>query len=154
MKRFAFYIAVLLLTFGFSTAITKIYFVWNIEFWEFGRGSFATCGDFDSGFKGGGGFVSYQSYDGIKLAFSRAGFDTPKIARSCFQSELQKATKIVERETLNDEAGERIVAVFPPNEYVKTEWARIMILDEDRIFEITSSSLRHALIFEKQRREK
>jgi len=93
MKRLAFYIAVLFLTFIFSVAVT---FVWNDQSWEFARGSFAMCGDFDNGFSGGGGFVSYVFYDGTKLAFSRAGFDSAEDAERCYQSELQKATKIIE----------------------------------------------------------
>jgi len=152
MKHFAFYIAVLFLTFAFSTAAT---FVWNDQYWRFAVGSFGMCGDFNNGFSGGGGFRSYVFYDGTKLAFSRAGFDSAEDAERCFQSELQKAARVVERETLFDEAhekvvGERVIAIFPPDEYVKTEWARIMSLDGDKIYDITSPSLRHALNFEKR----
>jgi hypothetical protein len=55
---------------------------------------------------------------------------------------LQNATRIIEQETLFDEAhekvvGERVFAIFPPDEYAKTEWTRIMSLDGDRIVEIT-----------------
>ena len=151
MKRYAFYIAVLLLTFCFSAVVTKIYFVWNVQFWEFGRGSFATCGDLANGFKGGGGFISYQSYDGVKLSYGYAYFDSAATAKQCFQSDLERAVKIVEQGKLDDGTTERVVAVFPPNEYTDTEWAQILFLGEDQIVTITSPSLRHALIFEQQK---
>jgi hypothetical protein len=156
MKRFAFYIAVLFLTFAFSTTAT---FVWNDQYWGFAVGSFGMCIDADEEFSsGGGGFSSYVFYDGTKLAFSRARFDSARDAERCFQSELQNATRIIEQETLFDEAhekvvGERVIAIFPPDEYAKTEWTRIMSLDGDRIVEITSPSLRHALNFEKRNRK-
>ena len=116
------------------------------------------CGDLDNGFAGGGGFVSYIFYDGTKLSSSRAFFDSAESAENCYDSELEKANKIVERETLYDKAhekitGERVVAIFPPNDFAKTEWTRIMSLDGDKISEITSPSLRHALNFEGKKRK-
>jgi hypothetical protein len=158
MKRFAFYIfyiAVFFLALVFSTAAT---FMWNDQYWGFAVGSFAKCVDSGEGFSGGGGFSSYVFYDGMKLAFSRARFDSAEAAERCFQAELQKASKIVEREVLFDEAretvvGERVVAIFPPDEYSGTEWARVMTLDGDRIFEFTCPSLRRALNFEKNARK-
>lgn len=45
----------------------------------------------------------------MKLAFSRARFDSAEAAERCFQSELQQASKIVEREILFDEAHEKVV---------------------------------------------
>lgn len=155
MKRIALYIAVLFFTFTSSTVAT---FIWNDQYWGFAVGSGGMCIDAGEGFSGGGGFRSFVFYDGTKLAFSRIGFDSVEAAQGCYQSELQKATKIIERETLFDEArekvvGERVVAIFPPNEYVDNEWARILSLDGDRIFQITSPSLRHAINFEKRNRK-
>ncbi len=158
MKRFAFYIfyiTVFFLALVFSTAAT---FIWNDQYWGFAVGSFGKCVDAGEGFSGGGGFSSYVFYDGMKLAFSRAKFDSSEAAEHCFQSELQNASKIVEREPLFDEAhgkvvGERVVAIFQPNEYTKTGWASVMSLDGDRIFEITSPSLQRTLNFEKERRK-
>ena len=158
MKRFAFYIsyiAVFSLTIVFSTAAT---FIWNDQYWGFAVGSFGKCVNAGEGFSGGGGFSSYVFYDGMKLSSSRARFDSAEAAERCFQSELQQASRIVEREILFDEAhekvvGERVVAIFPPNEYTKTEWASVMSLDGDRIFEVTSPSLRRTLNFEKERRK-
>ena len=158
MKRFAFYIFYIAIFFSaliFSTVAT---FVWNDQYWEFGVGSFSKCVDAGEGFSGGGGFSSYVFYDGMKLAFSDAKFDSPEAAERCFQSVLQNASKIVEREILFDEAhekvvGKRVVAIFPLDEYTKTEWAIVMSLDGDRIFEVSSPSIRRTLKFEKERRK-
>jgi hypothetical protein len=158
MKRLAFYIfyiAVFSLALISSTAFT---FIWNDKYWGFGVGSFGKCVDAGEGFTGGGGLSSYVFYDGMKLAFSSASFDSAEAAERCFQSELQMASKIIEREVLFDEAhekvvGERVVAIFPPNEYTKTGWTSVMSLDGDRIFEITSPSLRRTLNFEKKMRK-
>ena len=158
MKRFAFYIfyiAVFSLAIVFSTAAT---FIWNDQYWGFAVGSFGKCIDAGEGFSGGGGFSSYVFYDGMKLDSSRASFESDEAAERCFRSELKQASKIVERELLFDEAhekvvGERVVAIFPPNEYSKTEWASIVSLEGDRIFEIVSPSLKRTLNFEKERRK-
>lgn len=158
MKRFAFYIfyiTVFLLAMVFSIAAT---FIWNDQYWGFAVGSFGKCVNAEEGFSGGGGFSSYVYYDGMKLSFSRARFESAEAAEQCFQFELQQASRIVERETLFDEAhekivGERVVAIFPPNEYTKTEWVNVISLDGDRIFEIASPSLRRTLKFEKEIRK-
>lgn len=158
MKRFAFYIFYITIFFFALVLSTAATFIWNDQYWGFAVGSFGKCVNAGEGFTGGGGFSSYVFYDGMKLAHSRAEFDSARAAERCFQSELQNASKIVEREILFDESrekvvGERVVEIFPPNEYSKTEWTRIMSLDGDRIFEITCPSLRRALNFEKERRK-
>ncbi len=153
MKRFAFYITVLFLTFVFSVAVTKIYFIWDVQFRETGRGSIRMCED------GGGGLIAYKSYDGERLAFYRARFSSAETAKNCFQFKVQNAARIVEREPLYDEtgekiAGERIVALYnEPPESIVRQSAVIISLDEDRIFEIASTSLRHALIYDKRTRK-
>ncbi len=157
MKRFAFYlsyIAVFSLALVFSTVAA---FVWNDHYWGFAVGSFGRCIDAGEGLSGGGGFRSYVFYDGMKLSYAPAKFDSAEAAEGCFRSELQNAATIIEREILFDEAhekvvGERVVAIFPPNEYTETEWASVIILDGDRIIEITSPSLRRTLNFEKEKR--
>ncbi len=153
MKCLAFYITILLLTLIFSVAITKIYFIWNVQFEETARGSVAMCED------GGGGLIAYKSYDGERLAFYRAHFSSAETARNCFLFKLQNAARIVEREPLYNKtgekiAGERIVALYnEPPESIVRQSAVIISLDEDRIFEIASTSLRHALIYDKRTRE-
>lgn len=158
MKRFAFYIFYIAVFFSalvFGTAIT---FIWNDQYWEFAVGSFGKCVNAGEGLSGGGGFSSYVFYDGMKLAFSRARFDSTKAAERCFQSQLRYASRVVEKEILFDEArekivGERVIVIFPPNEYTKTEWTSVISLDDDSIFEITSPSLRRTLNFEKKSRK-
>lgn len=158
MRRFVFYIfsiAVFFLAFVLSTAAT---FIWEDKYWGYGVGSFAKCAVAGEELTNFGGFRSYEFYDGMKLAFSRAKFDSAEAARRCYQSDLQYASKIVEREILFDEmhekvVGERVVAIFPPNEYSTTEWTNVMSLDGDTIFEITSPLLQRTLSFEKEWRK-
>lgn len=158
MKRFALYIfynTVFLLALILSIAIT---YIWNDQYWKLGVGSFATCVNAEEGFSGGGGFSSYVFYDGMKLAFYDTKFDSPEAAKLCFQSVLQNVGKIVEREILFDKAhekvvGERVVVIFPPDEYTKNERTMVMSLDGNRIFEISSPSLRRTLKFEKEIRK-
>jgi hypothetical protein len=74
-----------------------------------------------------------------------------------FQNALGEATMIVERQPLYDRqgkniVGERVVAVFPPNEFVKTEVVSVISLDDTKLYEIYSTSLRHALAFDKAHR--
>lgn len=138
----------------FSTAAT---FKWNDQYSTFVAGSFGKCVNAGEDFSGGGGFSTYVFYDGMKLAFSSARFDSAEAAQRCFQSGLQQASRIVEREILFDEThekvvGERIVAIFPPDKNTNTEWVSVMSLSGDSIFEITSPSLQRTLNFEKERR--
>lgn len=150
MKRFAFYTAIILFIFLFSVTVTKIYFIWDVQFKETGGGSIGMCED------GGGGFITYKSYDGERLAFYRARFSSAEAARNCFQFKLQNAVQIVKRESLYNETGEkivgeRIVALYnEPPESIVRQSAVIISLDEDRIFEIASTSLRHALIYDER----
>jgi len=55
-----------------------------------------------------GGFTAMESYDGEKLSFFRARFSSEQAAQNCFQFKLQHTLRVVERESLYDEAGEEI----------------------------------------------
>jgi hypothetical protein len=108
---------------------------------------------------GGGGMTAYDSYDGEWLGFYRVSFSSEEAAKNCFQFRLQDAAQIIERELLYDEAGEnlvgeRVVVLYnePPESRVKQS-AVIISLDEDRIYQIASTSLRHALIYDKRTRK-
>ena len=152
MKRISFYITIILLNFVLGVAFTKIYFVWNIQFKPGGVGSITLCGD------GFGRFSDFESHDGEKLYFSRAEFSSEQKAEQCYQRYLQETVQIIERETLFDKdnvkiTGERIVAVFPPNEFVTKNVISIISLDEHRIYIITSTSQPHLLTFEKDIRK-
>jgi hypothetical protein len=61
---------------------------------------------------------------------------------------------VVEREPLYDSRGEtvvseRVVAIFPPNEYARSGWASVICLDGEQLYQISSLSLRHALALDK-----
>ncbi len=152
MKRFAFYITVLFLTFVFGVALTRIYFIWNVQFEETVRGSIAICEDC-------GSLIAYKSYDGERLAFYRIHFSSTETDRNCFLFKLQNAARILDRELLYDRTGEEVVGerVVPlynePPESIVRQSAVIINLDKNRIFEIASTSLRHALIYDKKTRE-
>jgi hypothetical protein len=103
------------------------------------------------------GFSSYTFWDGTRLASSTSRFDSYDAAQECFESELQKAIQIIEREALFDEAnekvvGERVVALFPPNGYVTSDIAVVTSWDTNKIYEFTSPSLQRAVNFEKKNR--
>jgi hypothetical protein len=137
----------------------QLAFVWNDQYLGFAVGSFGMCIDADEEFSGGGGgFSSYVFYDGTKLAFSRARFDSVRDAERCFQSDCRTQLELLSEKLYlmkrtRKSSANGLFAIFPPDEYAKTEWTRIMSLDGDRIVEITSPSLRHALNFEKRNRK-
>ena len=106
--------------------------------------------------EGFGGFGSYESYDGEKLMFSRVRFPSLESARKCFVATLEKKDfTILGREDLFDRSativvGERIVG---KNKDDGPDSGFVFSLDADSIVEISSTSLRHTLIFEKQVRK-
>ena len=138
------------MTFIVATVLTKAYYRWNVQFFSRGVGSFSMC---DATF---GGFQSYESYDGEKLVFSKIRFESESLARECFETTLQNEEITVEsREDLFDESGANIVGqkVTAKNESDPLGSGFLLSLDEDWIVEIASTSLRHALIFEKRARK-
>lgn len=105
--------------------------------------------------EGLGGFSSFESYDGEKLFFMRIRFPSDAAAEDCFQSTIRAGINVVGRENLFDETqtrivGERIIGKIGLN---GRESAFVLARDQDDIIEIASTSLRHALIFEKQARK-
>ncbi len=146
MKRFAFYIAVLFLTFAFSVAATKLYFSWHIQF------ECTALFGIHIPPEGWGRGASYKSFDGVKLSSTSSTFPSRQSAGSALQTSLQEATEIIERKPLHNDAGEtigeRVVAKFPPNEIATDGYISILALENDRVFEIASTSLRHAVAFE------
>ncbi len=79
-------------------------------------------------------------------------FPSRQSAESALQTSLQEATEIIEWKPLHNDAGEtigeRVVAKFPPNEIATDGHISILALENDRVFEIASTSLRHAVAFE------
>jgi hypothetical protein len=151
MKRLLFRLGVLLLTFGVGITATYLFHKAYIQFKWTAMGSKVMEPD------GYGGFSGYESYDGVRLGFSQLRFPSHEAAAEAFHRNLRDAVRVIEREPLYDRkreniVGERVVAIFPPNEYVQSEWASVLCLDDSQLYQISSSSLRHALAFDKAHR--
>lgn len=105
--------------------------------------------------EGFGGFSSFESYDGERLILARIRFPSDAAAEECFHSKIRDGMDVLRRENLLDEAqtnvvGERIVGhadIDGPNS------GFILSRDQNYVVEIASTSLRHALIYEKQVRK-
>ena len=68
---------------------------------------------------------------------------------------LSASNKIIAREFVRDReakvvVGERVVALFPADE--GREWPMMVWRDGTRLYEMSSTSLRHIVIFEKRHR--
>ncbi len=138
------------LTFLLGTALTQAYFRWNVEFQLIGVGSIGMCE------QGSGGFSSYESYDGERLAVSHIRFPSLTAAHDCFEATLKKDEfKVLSREGLFDKAGANVIGerVVGKNEFDGPDSGFIFSLVENSIVEIGSTSLQHALIYEKKIRK-
>ncbi len=136
-------------TFLLATVITRAYMRWDVQFQSNGVGSMGMC---EEGF---GGFTSFESLDGERLMFARIRFPSETAANECFQSTIQKGIVVLSSEKLLDEAqtyivGERVVG---QNVLDDRDSGLVFSRDGDHIIEIASTSLRHALIFEKRTRK-
>ena len=148
MKRFAMRIASALLTFTLGVAATQVL---SHHFYS------TAVGSLQMGPDGYGGYTAFKSYDGASVFFAHARFPSHEAAAETFRLKLRDVVRVVEWEPLYDRrgeniVGERVVAIFPPNEYAQAEWASVICLDEDQIYEISSLSLKHALTFDKANR--
>lgn len=106
--------------------------------------------------EGLGGFSSYKSYDGERLRFSRVRFPSVEASRECFGAAAGKNDfTILSREELFDRSGTVVVGerIVGKNDSDGPNSGFVLNLDEDLIVEIHSTSLSHALIFEKQVRK-
>jgi hypothetical protein len=151
MKRLLFRVSVLFLTLAIGIVATYLFHKSYIQFECTAMGSLVVEPE------GYGGVTAYKSYDGVKLGFSQVGFPSREAAAEAFQRTLKDAVRVIEREPLYDRTrenivGERVVAIFPPNEYVESEWASVISLDDMKLYQISSPSLRHALAFDKDNR--
>jgi hypothetical protein len=148
MKRLATRVVALSLTFGLGVAVTHIFHRRYIQFESTAVGSIVMEPD------GYGGFTAYRSYDGVHLTFAHARFASREAAVEGFRRSLKAGARVVKREPLYDRdgvniVGERAVAIFPPDEYSRSEWASVICLDGGRLYQISSLSLRHALAFDR-----
>jgi hypothetical protein len=149
MKKMLTYLLITVSTFTVATALTMLYFRLNVQFQSKGMGSMVTCNG------GMGGFSTYDSYDGEKLMFYSIRFPSVESARKCFETTLGNDNfTILSREELFDRSGAVVTGerVVGRNDLYGPDPGFIFSLDERSIVGINSTSLRHALIFEKQAR--
>jgi hypothetical protein len=104
---------------------------------------------------GRGGFSSYRATDGVNLSFDHLDFPSADDTTKAFEKVLGASTKILKREFMRDReekfiVGVRVVALFPADD--GREWPMMVCLDGNKLYEISSTSLRHILIFEKEHR--
>jgi hypothetical protein len=143
-------IGVLILTFCSGVLFARIYNSWNVQFVQVGSGGAGMCST------GIGKFDLYESYDGKRLSFSTMSFESNGAARECFDQTTSDAEMtVIVREPLYDRELQNIVGERVVGEIRKagTEAGTIMAWDGTKIFEISSTSLRHSLIFEEHVRK-
>ena len=104
---------------------------------------------------GRGGISAYRASDGVYLVFDQLKFPSVEDATKAFEKVLGGSNKIISREFVRDRdgktvVGERVFALFPADD--GREWPMMVCLDGTRIYQISSTSLRHIFIFEKKRR--
>src|SRR2546421_2494348 len=104
---------------------------------------------------GHGGFSSYDSRDGVHLVVEHANFPSREAAGQAFQNMLWRPYKLVEREVLYDRqgkivTGERLVLTYRADSGVDA--AAVIALDDTKLYEIASTSLRHTLSLERAHR--
>jgi hypothetical protein len=104
---------------------------------------------------GHGGFTTYRSRDGVDVIVDHFDFPSHEGANAAFQNMLRCAERTVEREVLYDRegklvTGERVVITFRAESGVDA--AAVISLDDTNVYEIASTSLRHALYFERAHR--
>jgi len=112
-------------------------------------------GSIAMGNNGRGGFSSYRASDGVKVNFDRLDFPSADEATKAFENVLGGSNRTILRELLSDReakvvVGERVVAVFPADD--GGEWPMMVCHEGTKLYEISSTSLRHILIFEKRHR--
>ena len=110
---------------------------------------------FTPAFRGCGmGYVqSYVLPDGREMSEGSSCFESSRLARKEWRKLIDQASQIVNRvpqyKNRFGEKGERILALFPPDEYGR-QWARIMWYDGgDCYLSINAPTLEVALEFEK-----
>jgi hypothetical protein len=149
MKKFVIGVVTLILMAALGTGATYVFNRIYIRFESVAVGSIVMPPD------GQGGFTSFKASDGVNLNFDHLQFPSIDAAREAFQIVLSRSTKIIERERIYDRegkdiVGERVVGMFPADN--GREWPMVVCLDGAKLYEISSTSLRHIALFEKGRR--
>lgn len=95
----------------------------------------------------------YKSSDGIRVTTTVENRGSPVRANQALQRKIKKASKIIEQKANLDDkgqrVGERVVAIFPSNGSEK-EHSAVLWTEGSHFHYIESSSLGHALKFEKR----
>ena len=104
---------------------------------------------------GRGSSTAFRSREGINLIFDQYAFPSPEAANTAFQRMLKNADTILLREVLYDRerkrtTGERVVITYRTESGVNA--AAVISLDDSKVYCIASTSLRHALFFERKHR--
>src|SRR5207302_1136860 len=104
---------------------------------------------------GRGGFSSFRSRDGVNVIFEHFDFPSHEAANEAFQNMLRGDHQTVECEVLYDRAGkvvtgERVVITYRADSGVDA--AAVISLDDTKLYEIASTSLRHTLFIERTHR--
>jgi len=104
---------------------------------------------------GRGGFIAYRSSDGVNLSFDHLDFPSTDAATEAFKNVLGGSSKIITREFVRDRdgksvVGERVIGLFPADD--GREWPMMVCRDGSMLYEISSTSLRNILSFEKAHR--
>src|ERR671926_1918014 len=121
MRRLTIRITAFFLTLALGVGVTSVFHRCFLQFESTAVGSLGMEPD------GYGGYTAFRSYDGVQLNYAHARFSSREAAVEGFRRKLGDPIRVVEREPLYDPrgenvVGERVVAIFPPNEYVRSEW--------------------------------
>ena len=149
MKRLTRGILVLFVTFTAGCAATYVLNRIYVRFELIAMGSVALPP------AGRGGVSYYTASDGVDVMFQRLQFPSNEAAREAYQQFHTSSGKILQREPVFDRegktvVGERLVGMFPYEN--GASWPSVICLDGRTIYEISSTSLRHALLFESRHR--
>jgi len=103
---------------------------------------------------GRGGSTSYRSRSGVYLITEHFDFPSHEAASVAFQNML-RGSRILEREVLYDRdgklvMGERVVITYRSERGVDA--GAVISLDNTKLYEFASTSLRHAVCFERAHR--
>jgi hypothetical protein len=149
LKRIGLRLAALALTCLIGFVATYVFNRVYLRFESVGMGSIAMAPT------GRGGFIAYRASDGVNLSFDHLDFPSAEEATEAFKNVLGSSSKIITRELVRDRdgrsvVGERVIGLFPADD--GREWPMMVCHDGSKLSEISSTSLRHILIFEKAHR--
>lgn len=148
MRGFILRLTAFLVTFAFSVGGTSALDYFYPRYDELSRASMFIPPN------GHGGSTSYRSRSGVYLLVERFEFPSHEAANVAFQNMLRDS-RILEREVLYDRdgklvTGERVIIRYRSERGVDA--AAVISLDDTKLYDFSSTSLRHALSFERAHR--